>query len=174
MHFIHYMLYSLLPSALALQGRPEIPRDVVNSALDPTSSKNPFYPKRPYCPGRKVDESIQKQIFAHFVKVLYDEKNISKAFETYVDSNIIEHDPEDLQDRNFIIQRLEQIIPYVTSTILFSSFGDDTGLIYLKVEDDPEPIALADIYRMDGTCIVEHWDVQQARPANATNPLAMF
>jgi len=38
----------------------------------------------------------------------------------------------------------------------------------------PEPIALADIYRMDGTCIVEHWDVTQARPANATNPIAMF
>jgi predicted SnoaL-like aldol condensation-catalyzing enzyme len=159
---------------LALEGSPKISRDV-NSALDVTDSKNlSFYPKTAYCPGRKADEDVQRQIFTRFIETLYGEKNVSKAFETHVDSNIIEHDPGDLQDRDAIVARLNQIIPYVTSTILFSSFGDDTGLVYLKVEDDPEPIALADMYRMDGTCIVEHWDVQQARPANTTNPLAMF
>ncbi|KAJ5407568.1 hypothetical protein N7509_001451 [Penicillium cosmopolitanum] len=174
MHLKYFMLHSLLSSALALEGRPEISRDVVNSALDATDSKNlPFYPTT-YCPGHKADENFQRQIFAHFVEMLYGEKNVSKAFETYVDSNIIEHDPVDPQDRDAIVERLNGIIPYVTTKILFQSFGDDTGLVYLKIEDDPEPIALADMYRMDGTCIVEHWDVQQARPANATNPLAMF
>jgi predicted SnoaL-like aldol condensation-catalyzing enzyme len=27
---------------------------------------------------------------------------------------------------------------------------------------------------MEGTCIVEHWDVIQFRPANSINPIAMF
>lgn len=175
MHFIHHMLYTLLPFTLALEGPSKISRDVVYSPLDATDSKSlPFYPKKAYCPGREADENFQSQIFADFIEILYGEKNVSKAFETYVDSNVIEHDPSDPQDRDGIVARLNQIIPYVAFTILFSSFGDDIGLVYLKIEDNPEPIALADIYRMNGTCIVEHWDVQQTRPANATNPLAMF
>ena len=51
---------------------------------------------------------------------------------------------------------------------------NNIGLIHVRINEEPEPIALADIYRMDGTCIVEHWDVTQARPANATNGIAMF
>ncbi|KAJ5612666.1 hypothetical protein N7510_005860 [Penicillium lagena] len=175
MHLIHYMLYSLLPLALALGGQPETPRDFINSALDIPESKNlPLSLKKPYCPGRPAGKKAQSQIFAKFIDILYGEKNVSKAFEGYVDLKIIEHDPDDPQDRAAIIERLNHIIPYANTTILFSSFGDDIGLVYLKVEDNPEPLALADIYRMDGTCIVEHWDVQQSRPANTTNPLAMF
>ncbi|CAL5868629.1 uncharacterized protein PFLUO_LOCUS2856 [Penicillium psychrofluorescens] len=163
------MLSSLLPLALALEGSPGIPRDVVNSALDAADSKN-----LPYCPGREADKNLQGQIFADFIEMLYGEKNVSKAFETYADLNIVEHDPDDPQDRGAIIERLNHIIPHSTFTVMFATFGDDTGLAYLKVEGDPEPMAIADIYRMDGTCIVEHWDVQQRRPANTTNPLAMF
>lgn len=67
------------------------------------------------------------------------------------------------------------VIPYVPSTVLRQSFDNNIGFAHVRV-DEPgeEPIALADIYRMEGTCIVEHWDVTQARPANATNPIAMF
>lgn len=108
------------------------------------------------------------------LETLYGERNVSKAFETYTDSDIIEHDPADTPGRDAIMARLDGIIPYANYKILFSSFGDDVGLVYLRVEDQPEPIAFADVYRMNGTCIVEHWDVSQARPANATNPLAMF
>ena len=67
------------------------------------------------------------------------------------------------------------VIPYVPSVVLRHSFDNNIGFIHVRVnEADEEPIALADIYRMDGTCLVEHWDVTQARPANATNPIAMF
>lgn len=30
------------------------------------------------------------------------------------------------------------------------------------------------LYRMEGTCIVEHWDISQVKPADDTNPFAMF
>jgi predicted SnoaL-like aldol condensation-catalyzing enzyme len=132
------------------------------------------YLQEPYCPGYKASERLQHHLFTQFTQTLYVEKNVSKAFETYVSSNIIEHDPDDTQDRDATIARLSQIIPFANFTILRSSFGKNTGLIHLKVDEDPEPVALADIYRMDGTCIVEHWDITQARPANSTNPIAMF
>jgi predicted SnoaL-like aldol condensation-catalyzing enzyme len=127
-----------------------------------------------YCPGREVDEKIQEEIFAGFLETLYGEKNVSKAFETYVDLNIIEHDPDNTQDRDAIVARLSQIIPLANLTILVSSFNNKIGLAYIRVDEDPQPAALADIYRMEGTCIVEHWDVMQFRPENSTNPIAMF
>lgn len=67
------------------------------------------------------------------------------------------------------------VIPFVPSTVLRHSFDNSIGFIHVRVDEaGEEPIALADIYRMEGTCLVEHWDVTQARPANATNPIAMF
>ncbi|KAL2838446.1 hypothetical protein BJY01DRAFT_250946 [Aspergillus pseudoustus] len=126
-----------------------------------------------YCPGSPTNERHQRQIFTEFVETLYGEKNVSKAFGLYVDRNIIEHDPFDEQDRDSIVARLEAVIANAEVTILRTSFNNDTGLVFMRVEEE-DPIAFADIYRMDGTCIVEHWDVAQTRPANATNPIGMF
>ncbi len=168
------LVFSLV-LALALTARAQDPVELPCSTTNLTPDYNiSYYLGRPYCPGYEASESLQRHLFAEFTKTLYGEKNVSKAFETYVSSNIIEHDPDDTQDRDAIIARLSQIIPFAEVTILRSSFGNNTGLIHLKVDEDPEPVSLADIYRMDGTCIVEHWDITQARPTNSTNPIAMF
>lgn len=37
-----------------------------------------------------------------------------------------------------------------------------------------KPKAVVDLFRMDGTCVMEHWDVIQERPENPKNPLAMW
>lgn len=37
-----------------------------------------------------------------------------------------------------------------------------------------EPAAVVDVVRFEGTCIMEHWDVIQERPGNATNSNALF
>lgn len=34
--------------------------------------------------------------------------------------------------------------------------------------------AVVDIFRLNGTYIMEHWDVIQTRPANPVNPLALW
>lgn len=128
----------------------------------------------PYCPSRPASERQQRAIFNAFIEVLYVEKNATKAFDTYVAVNLTEHDPFDEQGRAANAAKLDAIIPYASFEVLRQSFDNNIGLAHVRVNEDPEPIALADIYRMDGTCIVEHWDVTQARPANATNPIAMF
>lgn len=127
-----------------------------------------------YCPSSPASEDYQRYIFAGFVNTLYGQKNVTKAFNTYIDVNLIEHDPFDSQGRAANAAKLSAIIPYASFQVLRSNFDNNIGFIHVKVNESPEPIALADIYRMDGTCIVEHWDVTQARPANATNPIAMF
>ena len=67
------------------------------------------------------------------------------------------------------------VIPYVPFIVLRQSFDNNIGFAHVRVNQVGEPpLALADIYRMEGTCIVEHWDVTQYLPANATNPIALF
>ena len=172
MHFLCFLL-AALPLALGLTT--QSPFEHPCSGADHTyNHKTSSCLQKPYCPGREASESLQRHLFTQFTETLYVEKNITKAFEVYVSPNVIEHDPEDAQDRDDIVARLSHIIPFANFTILRSSFGDNVGLVLLKVEQNPEPLALADIYRMDGTCIVEHWDITQARPANSTNPIAMF
>ena len=103
------------------------------------------------------------------------QKNVIGAFDTYVALNLTEHDPFDAQGRVANEEYLSKIIPFASASVLRTSFDNNLGLAHVRINvSGGEPIALADIYRMDGTCIVEHWDVTQARPANATNPIAMF
>jgi predicted SnoaL-like aldol condensation-catalyzing enzyme len=173
MHIVQFLFLAALP--LAVSGSQQLSVDLPNCTTDLTHDNHvEACLQEPYCPGREVDERLQGEIFARFLEVLYGEKNASKAFETYVDPKIIEHDPDDTQDRDAIVARLSQIIPFADFTILASNFNNNIGLAHLKVNEDPEPAALADIYRMEGTCIVEHWDVIQYRPADSTNPIAMF
>lgn len=128
-----------------------------------------------YCPGHPAPERYQRELFFAFINDLYVKKDVIGAFDTYIAESLIEHDPFDAQGRAANAAKLANIIPYVPSTVLRMSFDNNVGLAHVRVnEANEEPIALADIYRMDGTCIVEHWDVTQSRPANATNPIAMF
>lgn len=173
MHLVRFVLFIVLPLAFAVS--PQYSVHLPCSTTDPTEENYvEACLQKKYCPGHEVDERLQGKIFADFLETLYGEKNVSKAFETYVDLNVIEHDPDDTQDRDAIVARLSQIIPFANLTILSSNFNNNIGLAHVKVTEDPEPAALADIYRMEGTCIVEHWDVIQFRPANSINPIAMF
>ena len=128
-----------------------------------------------FCPPRPAPEPYQREIFSAFIQTLYIEKDVLGAFNTYIAANLIEHDPFDAQGRDANAAKLSHIIPFVPSTVLRHSFDNDVGLIHVRVDEEGHlPIALADIYRMNGTCIVEHWDVTQETPRNATNPIAMF
>jgi len=141
--------------ALALAARAQDPFELRCSTTNLIHGYNISYCLgKPYCPGYEASDSLQRHLFAQFTKTSYGEKNVSKTFETHVSSNIIEHEPDDTQGRDAIIARLSQIIPFADITILRSSFGNNTGLIHLKVDEDPEPVSLANIYRMGGLVLL--------------------
>jgi len=58
----------------------------------------------------------------------------------------------------------------------YNATGASFGLTYFKgISSDIGAGVIADVVRMIGTCIVEHWDVAQSvDPGNSTNPHPFF
>lgn len=128
-----------------------------------------------YCPSTPANHSVQTKIFHEFVQKFYIDKDPKTAFLDHVDVNYIQHNPNALSGRDNAIAFLEPLIPTTNMTLMHVAFMNNTGYAHFR-QDAPGqlPDAIVDILRFNGSCIVEHWDVIQARPVNATNPLAMW
>jgi predicted SnoaL-like aldol condensation-catalyzing enzyme len=130
----------------------------------------------PNCPGREVTPEEQLSIFKSFVHLFYVAKDIPTAFQTHVAESYIQHNPGFKSGRQIAQDGLSKFVPMVNFTVAKISLTDNTGWVLAKqVGPGKEGYnAVVDIFRMDGSCVVEHWDVIQARPANPVNPLALF
>ncbi|CZR58279.1 uncharacterized protein PAC_08170 [Phialocephala subalpina] len=128
-----------------------------------------------YCPSTPVNETAQKAIFFEFVTKFYIKKDAKGAFTDHVDVNYTQHNPYALSGRDNAITFLTALMPSVNISIMHAAFYNSTGWVHFRQDQTGAlPAAGVDVLHMNGSCIVEHWDVIQERPANATNPLAMW
>lgn len=129
----------------------------------------------PYCPPRAATASEQAAIFEEFVHKLYIQHNVSAALLDHGDPNWIEHDPMATSGRQVVIDALSGFLPTTKQTFFHKGIVDGVGFTHFR-EDVPNqlPTANVDFFRFNGTCIMEHWDVSQARQPNATNPIALW
>ena len=106
----------------------------------------------------------------------YANKNVDTMM-SYVLEDYIQHNPNIQSGRDiaheYLGKRLSDpgIINNVTKVI------SDLNYIMVHVhrtQPGEKDRALADVYRFDGTCIAEHWDVQEDVEEDAPNPLAWF
>lgn len=135
-----------------------------------TSTEN-----RSYCPPTPATPEVQQAIFNQFVYSFYTEKNLTAAYYDFVSTDYIQHNPAVLDGIPASLAFLLPIWPSQNLTILHQTFANNIGLVHYKdVGFAPLPTAIADIYRMQGTCIMEHWDIIETLPMNATNPHALF
>ncbi|KAJ7181545.1 hypothetical protein C8R43DRAFT_941378 [Mycena crocata] len=59
--------------------------------------------------------------------------------------------------------------------IIDQAFEVPVGWVHIRIDGlNAGPTAIVDMYRFNGSCIVEHWDVIQERPVNATNSHPLF
>jgi predicted SnoaL-like aldol condensation-catalyzing enzyme len=103
-----------------------------------------------------------------------------KAFERYVSEDFIEHKPDvPLGTREATIAYLEDLISSLPSahwepirTIADGEFV----LMHVRFTPAPgaEPYAIADIFRIRNSLIVEHWDVVGLPPTQRRNPNPRF
>ncbi|KAL8792812.1 MAG: hypothetical protein Q9195_004541 [Heterodermia aff. obscurata] len=135
------------------------------------------------CPSSTEPRASQKQqldAITDYGNLLYHQKQIDSAENTYVAKQFINHAPEvPGNGTDLAIKTLKPML--ATSTIEIqrvfvgsSADGTDYSVTYFKGISSVRGVGvIADIWRMIGTCLVEHWDVA-AGVQNSSNPIAYF
>ena len=157
--FILALLYATVFSKFRLTAATSFP-------ISPTS-----------CTPQAVTQHERREIFNGYVRAFFIEKDLNKAFQLYVSSTYIQHNPFVANGPAATLAFLGPIWQSLNLTILHTALDGNFGWIHYKVVGLPgtlRPSATADIVRFEESCVVEHWDVMQELPANATNPLALF
>jgi len=127
------------------------------------------------CPPVSSTPEEQLASFNAFVQKFYYDKNVKAAFLDHVDVNYIQHNPNALSGRQTAIDTLSPVIGQFKITLLNKGFVDNRGWVHYRMDiGGSQPQAILDLFRFNGSCIMEHWDVAQARPTNPKNPLAMW
>ncbi|KAK2040614.1 hypothetical protein LZ31DRAFT_578206 [Colletotrichum somersetense] len=152
------------------------------SALAWTTSAGGLLPRQsssaPYCPPRSATPDEQRVILDEFIQAFYDERNATKALLNHVAEDYIQHNPNALSGRQNSLDVLEPFVSPKTVTNKIIHKGLDNNIAYIHYRMDlasgGQPFAVVDVFRFNGTCIMEHWDTAQQKPVNSTNPLAMF
>ena len=127
------------------------------------------------CSTLPTSPLLQSCTFDAFLQQFYVEKDTTAAILEHMSEGYIQHNPYALSGRQNAIDYVGPIFKVANFTIVHQGFINNLGWVHTKMTLPGGPFsALVDIYRFEGTCIVEHWDVLTQLPANATNPLALF
>lgn len=121
-----------------------------------------------------------RQIVGEFVRLLYQQKNVRKAFTDYVADEYIQHNPTIPDGRAAAIEFLEPKFsqPSARFDVKRVLVDGDLAMVHLhgRMSEDSLGGAVADIFRLENGKIVEHWDVLQPVPKSddCINPHPMF
>jgi predicted SnoaL-like aldol condensation-catalyzing enzyme len=155
------------------------------TAADTTQSTSTAaaLPAGPYCPSFPVTPEQQRAIFDKFTEHFLVTAKFHTAFSQHVASTYIQHNPFILSGRDTILKffpkdTADPAAAGYPANIITQSLDTKTQIAqfhyYFTPAPGTQPSVTVDIFRMNGSCIEEHWDVSMDRPANAPNPLAMF
>lgn len=135
------------------------------------------YQARPVqnCPPSPVSPQKQAKIFQDFLQTFLNEGNITKTA-TFLDVDYIQHNPYVLSGRQSFLDAFGSVGGgNSTFEIVHTALQNNIAWVHYKNIASGSPLtAVVDIFRFNGSCIMEHWDVIQSLPADAINPLALF
>ncbi|PYI21793.1 hypothetical protein BO86DRAFT_53331 [Aspergillus japonicus CBS 114.51] len=161
-------------------------------ATPTTPSTNPDEFTQLNCPNTTTPTATpaeQLAAWTEFTKLMYTEHRLSEALTHYVAGQYINHSPLVAGTGvGATAAELTNLVPDVTSQLQRAFVGWDAagnafGVAHTRVipnsqGDDTKggESALVDIIRMVGTCMVEHWDVEQevGSAGAGGNPIAFF
>ena len=116
--------------------------------------------------------AVTRAIITDFARLLYVERNVRRAFETFVAPGYIQHNPGIPDGRDAAIAALIPMFSDLDFHVdLKRILADgDYGVIHLHgFRGGQRGGAVMDLYRLAGRKIVEHWDVIQPIPETAHN-----
>ena len=107
---------------------------------------------------RSCDPAVQRLAFENFLNTFYVQRNITRAFLTYVHPSLIQHNPF-LPDGRDASLRALTAAPTPSSggyTLLRHGLSNGTGWLHSRATNPGMPAtALADFWRLEGPCIME-------------------
>lgn len=129
--------------------------------------------------AQPVDPDAQnRKLVTDFARIFYTEKDVKRAFETYVVPDYIQHNPGIADGRDAAVKALAPMFsaPGAKFEVKRILMDGDMAMIHLFGQGDPKTpgAAVADLYRLKDGKIVEHWDILQPMPATSANPHPMF
>jgi predicted SnoaL-like aldol condensation-catalyzing enzyme len=120
-----------------------------------------------------------KEVVTRFMTSFYIDKQVRKAFETWVDPGYIQHNPMAATGRAAAIAFLEPFFannPNMAYSI--HRIIADGNLVAVHASGKMGPtdrgMSVVDILRVEGCKVVEHWDVLQPVPEKSANTNGMF
>ena len=129
------------------------------------------------CPNTTTNIATTDQQFAaitSFNTLLFQEKQSSKAFSTYVATDLINHAPDVPGDGSKLAHDTISGLLEVSDVEIEQVFvGQDHSTTYFKATTANGTIAAMEVFRLSGTCLVEHW-VVQVPVTKSSNPHAYF
>lgn len=120
-----------------------------------------------------------KEVVTRFMTQFYIEKQVRKAFETWVDPGYIQHNPMAATGRDAAIAFLEPFFantPGIHYSIKRIIADGNLVAVHALGQFSPEDrgLAVVDILRVRGCKVMEHWDVVQQVPEKSANTNTMF
>jgi len=132
-----------------------------------------------YCdPGHPVTGRQIRSIFDAFVEQFYFQRDFQGAVDTYVSPNLIQHNPQLANGSQAQVDAVTAILANYNGPDFQLALVDEErgyGVVYSRFQGKQGTglpfTGVADVYRFEGSCMVEHWDVIEALPPNSTNPV---
>ncbi|KAF6784288.1 integron gene cassette protein [Colletotrichum sojae] len=130
-----------------------------------------------YCPSRPATPEQQRAIFEKAVQTIIVEQRYEEGIMRHYDEGYIQHDPYVIPGRQNALDFLNTLDPdLVNFTIVNKGIDNQHAWIFQRVDQtgNPNPLGWVDLWRMEGTCMMEHWSIYMPKPADATNPLPLW
>jgi predicted SnoaL-like aldol condensation-catalyzing enzyme len=119
----------------------------------------------------------RRRLVEDFVDLMYRRKDVGRAFDTYVSTDYVQHNPGLADGRDAAREPLVAMFadPGFAPEVVRLLVDGDLCAVHLRIVRDGRPVAaVLDLYRWDGEQVVEHWDVIQPWPATSANDHPMF
>lgn len=128
--------------------------------------------------GASEETEANRAVVTDFARLFYDERDVRAAFETHVADAYIQHNPGIADGRDAAIEALTPMFSREDASFDVKRIvvDGDIAVIHLHGRGDAATpgAAVADIYRLEGGKIVEHWDVIQPISDQTVNPHPYF
>jgi predicted SnoaL-like aldol condensation-catalyzing enzyme len=121
-------------------------------------------------------EEANKMLVSQMYQELFGDKNVEAA-DKYIVENYIQHNPNVADGRAALKEALGtwfKNAPKETIDIQHLSADGDLVYIHTRSKMGGQTVSIIDIFRVEDSTVVEHWDVIQEVPAKAANDHPMF